>query len=262
MFPLSSSTGITSTNKVTLTNKTLTSPIFQGTVDGWVSANETWTFSSADGATGIITVPSGAASKYNVRDRIKLTQTTVKYGIVTVVADTALTVYFGTDYTLANAAISANFYSHSSSPVGFPLDPTKWTVEVGSTTDRSQASPTANTWYNAENIIIPIGVWDVSYSANIFARDSATTESVGALTLSTANNSESDIDFTAAAYAQWEGSGTGTASAILYRMKVISLAAKTTYYLNMMSKNTIDNIYVLANSLPTKTIIRARCAYL
>jgi len=100
----------------TLTNKTLTSPTLQGTVDGWISANETWTYASAT----TITVPSGAASKYAKGDKIKLTQTTVKYFYIIKVEDTVLTVTGGSDYTVANAAISANYYSHQENPLGFP----------------------------------------------------------------------------------------------------------------------------------------------
>lgn len=84
--------------------------------NGWLSANETWTYASAS----TITVASGAASKYAVGDRIKWTQTTVKYGVITAVADTVLTIAVNTDYTVANAAISANYYSHESSPIGYP----------------------------------------------------------------------------------------------------------------------------------------------
>jgi len=43
----------------TLTNKTLTSPVFQGTIDGWIGATGTWTYASAT----TITVPSGAENK-------------------------------------------------------------------------------------------------------------------------------------------------------------------------------------------------------
>ncbi len=84
--------------------------------DGWISANETWTYASAS----TITVPSGAASKYQKGDRIKWTQSTVKYGVITVVADTLLTIAVNTDYVVTNAAISANFYSHQINPMGFP----------------------------------------------------------------------------------------------------------------------------------------------
>lgn len=104
------------TTAQTLTNKTLTSPVFNGNVDGWTSANETWAYASAT----TITVPSGAAAKYAKGDKIKLTQTTVKYFYVVGVADTVLTVTGGSDYTLVSATISANYYSHASSPIGFP----------------------------------------------------------------------------------------------------------------------------------------------
>ena len=84
--------------------------------DGWISTNETWTYDSAT----TITVPTGAASKYAKGDKIKLTQTTVKYFSVVSVADTVLTVTGGTGYTVADAAISLNYYSHQESPIGFP----------------------------------------------------------------------------------------------------------------------------------------------
>ena len=100
----------------TLTNKTLTSPLFQGSIDGWTDALETWEWNDATH----ITVPSGAASKYQKGDKIKLTQTTVKYFSVVGVADTVLTITGGSDYTLANAAISLNYYSKVENPQGFP----------------------------------------------------------------------------------------------------------------------------------------------
>jgi hypothetical protein len=84
--------------------------------DGWTATSDAWTYASAS----TINVPSGAASLYNKGDRVKFTQTTVKYFVVVAVADTLLTVAVNTDYTVANAAISAISYSHQASPVGFP----------------------------------------------------------------------------------------------------------------------------------------------
>lgn len=104
------------TDTQTLTNKTLTSPLFEGSVDGWISANESWTYATAT----TITVPSGATNKYQKGDKIKLTQTTVKYFYVVGVADTVLTITGGTSYTFANAAITLNYYSHAENPFGFP----------------------------------------------------------------------------------------------------------------------------------------------
>jgi len=97
------------------TGITLTSPVIRA-YDGWIDANETWTYASAS----TITVPSGAASKYEVGDRIKWTQTTVKYGVIVAVADTLLTIAVNTDYVVTNAAITLNYYSHEASPIGYP----------------------------------------------------------------------------------------------------------------------------------------------
>jgi hypothetical protein len=86
-------------------------------INGWIPANEAWTYASAN----TITVPSGAAAKYAKGDKVKLTQTTVKYFYIVGVADTVLTVVGETSaIVVANAAISANYYSHANKPVGFP----------------------------------------------------------------------------------------------------------------------------------------------
>lgn len=84
--------------------------------DGWQSVSDTWTYASAS----TITVPSGAATYYKKGDKIKLTQTTAKYFYITDVADTVLTVTGGSDYSVANAAITSPYYSHQTSPIGFP----------------------------------------------------------------------------------------------------------------------------------------------
>lgn len=116
---------VTLTGSQTLTNKVLTSPTINSPIisspeirnwDGWESANESWSYASAT----TITVPSDATTKYQVGDKIKLTQTTVKYFVVTAVSATVLTIYGGSDYTLVNAAISLNYYSKVETPQGWP----------------------------------------------------------------------------------------------------------------------------------------------
>lgn len=101
------------------------SPLFP-LLSGWAPANETWTYASAT----TITVPSGATSRYQKGDKIKLTQTTVKYFYIVGVADTTLTITGGSDYTLANAAITDNYYSKVENPQGFP-DWFNWTPTFG-----------------------------------------------------------------------------------------------------------------------------------
>jgi hypothetical protein len=55
----------------------------------------------------------------------KLTQTTVKYFYVTARSysspNTTVTINGGSDYSLANAAITSPHYSYAQSPLGFPL---------------------------------------------------------------------------------------------------------------------------------------------
>jgi len=100
--------GTAVTKKITLDNL--------GIIGGWIPASETWTYASAT----TITVPSGAASKYQKCDKIKLTQTTVKYFYIVGVTDTVLTITGGSDYTLVDTAITSPYYSKISNPQGFP----------------------------------------------------------------------------------------------------------------------------------------------
>ena len=228
--------------------------------DGWIAAGETWTYASADDPTYTFTI-SGVdlTTKYYPGMRVKLTQTTAKYFIITKVAfstDTTITIYGGTDYDLANAAITSPYYSNSKVPAGFPLDPTKWTVEVTDTSGRSQASAVSGTWYNlgSVSITIPIGSWWTEYSV-IILHDSSSQRQLR-VTLSTANNSQSDADFTVAV------SITGVYESVsAYKRKCLSLTSKTAYYLNtgcfVAGTPTIFN----SNDVQ-KLIIRAVCAYL
>ena len=245
----------------TLTNKTLTSPLFMGTINGWIAAGETWTYVSIDVKTGKINVNADVTGKYSLGMKIKYTQNaTVKYGIITAVGAyaagvTPITFWGGTDYTLADAAISSNFYSVVKAPLGFPLSSLKWTVEVTDITERSQANAAQNTWYNlsAISISLPIGCWGVTYQVRINA-SLINTEVYS--TLSTANNSESDVDLTG--YFITPAASRG---ASMFIEKVLNLAAKTPYYLN--TRTTTAGTPTLYNGNDRlKLIIRAICAYL
>lgn len=147
-------TGI-DTRTATFTNKTLTSPVIRN-YDGWIDANATWTYASAS----TITVPSGAASIYQKGDRIKWTQTTVKYGVIVAVADTLLTIAVNTDYTVANAAITANYYSHEANPLGYPGK-----FSFTSTLTGFSGSPTNNSSYSITGSTVNFNIY-VSGTSN------------------------------------------------------------------------------------------------
>lgn len=236
--------------------------MFSNISDGWIDTGETWTYASADSPTFKATISGNKTSKYSVGMKVKLTQTTVKYFFITAISYssgtglTTVTLYGGTDYTLTSAAISGVYYSMYKSPYAFPMNPDKWSVLVTDTTQRTQSSPTAGTWYNlgSISIIIPIGLWEISldatpqtiYGSNIINAFS---------TLSTANNSESDIDFTIYC------AGYGYAVATLKKRKILNLTAKTTYYLNEKTSVSSTTSLDLRSDL-SKTNIRALCAYL
>lgn len=119
-------------SNLALPSPTITTPVLQGTFSGWVGANESWAYASAS----TITVPSGAAAKYDVGDYLMLTQSaTVKYFIITGVADTVLTVTGVTGAVVANSTITGNAYAKNAPHgfvVGLPYIPVKFSVYIGS----------------------------------------------------------------------------------------------------------------------------------
>ena len=244
-----------------------------GSTDGWTAAGETWTFAATDSPTFTFTVAADVTTKYSAGMRLRLTQSsTVKYFIVTAVStfsggNTTITIYGGTNYTLANSAISVNSFSTVKAPFGFPLDPLKWTVATSDTSAQSQASPTTSTWYNPGtlNIVIPIGVWEVSWQATLYA-DKANGAGSGPFvvgTLSTTTNSESDTDFTAhASFFEGGDSAQMVTRLSVNRVKHLALAAKTTYSLLAEKTDAVTYNSIGFRGDLSKTIIRAVCAYL
>jgi hypothetical protein len=93
---------------------------------GWIAGVLTWTYASAN----TLTMPGDVTAKFPKGTKIKLTQTTVKYfyvvNAVYSAPNTTLTLAGGSDYTLANEAITSPFYSYADSPQGFP-DWFNWT---------------------------------------------------------------------------------------------------------------------------------------
>jgi len=87
--------------------------------DGWLISNETWTYASADAPTFTFTISGDKTTKYYPGQRIKLTQTTVKYFIITAVAyaspNTTITVYGGYVNTKTVSTSVTTIYNYNAS---------------------------------------------------------------------------------------------------------------------------------------------------
>jgi len=244
--------------------------------NGWIAGTGTYSYTSADSPAFVMSVPDADAASINVGDRIKLTQTTSKYFIVHAKGSpsggfTPVTIYGGTDYTLANAAIASPRFSHAKSPLDFPMDPQKWTVSTVTTDTPTKATPTAATWYGGTglsptgpSIDLPIGAWRVFYRAVAEWSDNlAAIANAGCrVTLSTANNSQSDAELTTGFTVTVAISATALQRGTYQAEKLIAVAAKTTYYLNIFTGNSgVDNIYFNPSAV-FQNVIKAVCAYL
>jgi hypothetical protein len=86
--------------------------------NGWLPAPGTWTASS-DAIT--ITTQAGSTDIYEVGDKLRFKQGGgFKFNYAIAVTDTTLTMTGSTDYEMTTDTITDNYYSHCSTPVGFP----------------------------------------------------------------------------------------------------------------------------------------------
>ena len=230
---------------------------------GWKIINATLTYSSADDPTYVMTTSADLTDIISTGMRLRFTNDggTV-YGIVTAIDASTITMYGGTDYDVANSAITVPVYSEVKAPLGFPLDPTKWSVLVTDTSNRAQASPTQNVWYNLGSVAItvPIGIWEILYDVSLYATDTSATFVDVEVTLSTAADSESDANNTV--FHSSNGASTTLVSNYgAIRHIDLNLAVKDVYYLN--TRTTDSGIGSINNRGDrATTVIRARCAYL
>lgn len=88
---------------------------------GWMKARETWVYN----AVNKFTISGNWTGVYQVGDKLKLTQTTVKYFRITAISysspSTTVTVEAFNLYALANATITDTYFSRIETPLGFPL---------------------------------------------------------------------------------------------------------------------------------------------
>lgn len=243
---------------------------------GWVAMGVTLTYSSVDDPTGVVTSSSDISDKLSVGMRIKFTNNSVTvYGIVTAISGTTITFLHEIDPTdsqalnlMQNSAITSPFFSFHKCPYGFPVDSRKWMIRVSDTTSRITTNPVQNTWNNISQlgITLPIGVWDVSYQAMILVQDTSATsgELVACnVTLSTANNTESDVELTSGILIEAAPNSDTDVSlaSMCNKHKIIVITTKTAYYFNVQStaaSATNAGTYVASG----QPVVRALLTYL
>jgi len=231
---------------------------------GWKIINATLTYSSADDPTYVMTTSADLTGIISAGMRLRFTNDggTV-YGIVTAIDASTITMYGGTDYDVANSAITVPTYSEVKAPLGMPMDADKWTEILVVTGNDSQASPTGGTWYNpgSRSLDVPIGCWNLSFQI-VFGgvRTGSAVINWVYVALSTANNSSSDANLRSGSYEYGEGTGTNYGVAQTYKSKILTVASKTTYYLVGSTASDIDTLTFYGSG--TNTIVRAVCMYL
>lgn len=230
---------------------------------GWHKVVDTsWTYSSWSSTTkiGVITVPSGATTRYSKGQKVWFTQSTggSKYGFIMDIASTSLTVYFGTDYTLNNEAISNPYFSRDDAPQGFPLEPSKWTQSATLSTDINTTSATYVTTGLA--LQLGIGAWNLKAKIPTYAIVSAAVARQGFFTLSSNASSETDPETTVGLYAS--GSGINTSSTLQAEKDDVVIASATTFTLMYkVSSGTSFVLYLMGATL-TPARVEAVCGYL
>lgn len=285
----------------TLTNKTITAPIISGsagaapTTAGQVQYDSTANILKYGNGTSTISIGGSSWVPYTTvipssgtlddptfeltfaavdltstlyaGMKVKLTQSTTKYFIITKVAfstDTTVTLYGGTDYDLVSTgttAVSAFSYSEAKAPAGFPMDPNVWTVETSITSNQTQTSPASATFYNVgtTTIDVPVGVWNLEYSISAYVQYGTTVNGLLYIALSTSNSSVSDTQLRASQYQYQTTSITGES---FYRRKFVSLTTKATYYLILSQQGQSPATSITIDGGSGGCTIRAICAYL
>lgn len=237
---------------------------------GWISADETWTYSSVDDPTGVITISGDVTTKYSLGMRIKFTNggNTI-YGIITKISysspNTTLTFLHEIDPTdslalhlMANSAITNNYYSSMKVPYGFPINPDKWTLKYEASALTFISSPVINQWYNLGTLSLPVGLWNVTYNAVIATTANGTAPNRCFITIGQTSASQGSAGCMTGVNS---GYNEATSLAPATNTELFNLSSPSTIYLTFMTNQSAKSMVdVYANG--TVTTIRAVCGYL
>lgn len=210
---------------------------------GWMDEPEvrTWTYvetiTTADADVYLVHINEDVTGLIGPNLKVRLYNPTVKYfGVLSVgaYADGVTPVYLfgGTDYVLDGLeAISNISFSSARAPIGFPMNPDKWSIVYSDSTLQFAGSLANDTWVNINNasLRVPAGLWNFKYQVSaevLFA--GYVGAAIISTTLSDANNTS---------ISEFEELFHLVASVSNIRQtfsssKTIELSVEKTYYLN------------------------------
>lgn len=242
---------------------------------GWIPV-EGFTLSittpSGSGKQGTIRVQgTDAVDHFEIGMKITFEQPTAgqQFGVIVTINDfdpndTYVGVYLGNNYTIASESVSDLSVSRIQKPRGFDLNPASWEIFAQNFGTVSQSNPSAGVWYNlgSINIALPAGIWDVEYQVlGQSARTSGTAVQMF-ITLSTANNTESNSDYTVRHNSVVANNGSNQLELFTTfnrKMRIVTTGL-TTFYLNTQTPGTANTLAFLGAS--STTMIRAKSVYL
>lgn len=239
-----------------------------GNVDlGWVATGESWTFSSWTSASriGVATVPSDATTKYTPGMRVRFSQTTggTKYGIITYVTSTTLTIFFPSGVTFTNETITSPVYSSIKVPYGFNTDPSVWELTYGVTSNTATNVGSFNNWVNpgGANVSVGPGAWKVSIRGSMTQVNSSASGQFSRAGIGTTNNSVVDNDCFQTTYVR---TGSTSSGAIPFSLeKYFVNTSATTYYMNATAETGAGTVQVgFLGGINGNALLKALCAYL
>lgn len=195
--------------------------------------------------------------------KLKMTQAAVvKYFFITAIDATSITLYGGTDYVLTTTAVTNVCYSVVKSPYGFPMSPSKWSVQFIRNTTTSISPVTAGVWKSSDiALTVPIGDWQIYFKSTSHSiQSSATYGSLLFITLSTNLTTETNIEFTS--YGGADSLATSKLGILVSTAEAtVRLESSTVFtLLGKIFMGVTTDIVFEGNKTPTT--IRATCAYL
>jgi len=193
-----------------------------------------------------------------------ITAGTTNYGIImsqSFSTNTTYTVQVPEGETLPiSGGIGTLQYSSARAPYAFPSQKSKWEIKSVYIAACAVSGGAANgTWYNpSTQLVIPLGEWDVAYTATPYVANGINNPSVWTA-LSTTNNGVTDPELRG--YVVFSSTANHSDVSAMHMEKSLVTTVMTTYYLNLMTdQNGLPNLQAnVANSAIT---IKATNAYI